>query len=237
MNKALNALYALQQVDTALALANRQFRALDQGQTEQAAAESARALHARTVHEHHETAGDLKDSELELKTLEENRKKFETKLYSGKVTAFKELESIQQEIEALGRQRGRLDERILTLMDQLEARRAAEAETEKKLAEAEAALAAKQAAYKAAARKLAVQIQSLTAQRVQLAAPVAANLMTRYEAIRKSKQGVGISKIEGGLCGGCHTQLPTALITSVERTEAVETCENCGRLLCVDESA
>lgn len=235
MNQSLNALYALQQVDTALALAYRQYRALDQGLAEQAAAESARALHARTVHEHHATAGDLKDSELELKTLEENRKKFETKLYSGKVTAFKELESLQQEIEALGRQRGRLDERILTLMDQLEARRAAEAETEKKQAEAEAALATKQAAYKAAARKLAVQIQALTTQREQFAGPIAPGLLNRYEAIRKAKQGLGIGKIEDGMCNACHTQLPTALIRSVEDTAAVETCENCGRLLCTGE--
>src|SRR5260221_14415867 len=101
MNEPLKAIYKLQGVDSALALANRRHKALDPGRAEQAAAESARALHDRTAAELHETQRDLHDSELELKSVETKKKDFETKLYGGKVTNFKELQSMEEEIAAL----------------------------------------------------------------------------------------------------------------------------------------
>ena len=56
MKEALIALYELQRVDSALAAATRKYQALEQGRAEQAAAESAKALHERMVRAHHETA-------------------------------------------------------------------------------------------------------------------------------------------------------------------------------------
>jgi predicted nucleic acid-binding Zn-ribbon protein len=235
MNQALSALYALQQVDSALALAQRQYRALDPGRAEQVAAEEARAEFDKTSRVHHETARDLHDAELELKSVETKKKDFETKLYSGKVHAFKELESMQQEIEALGRQRGRLDERILTLMDDIELRQAEEQEKKAKLQAAETALAEKQAQYKKDVRRLTAQIQALTAERAEKAALISAALLKRYEAIRAAHGGVGIARIEDGMCAACHTSLPVNLVRLVEETDSVGTCENCGRLLCNEQ--
>jgi predicted nucleic acid-binding Zn-ribbon protein len=235
MNEALNALYALQQVDSALAQAQKQYQALDQGKAEQAAAESAKEIYERMVRAHHDTARDQQDAELELKTVEAKSKEFEKKLYGGKVTAFKELESIQQEIAALGRQRDRLDERILTLMDQLETRRAEEAEAKAKLDAIEAALAAKQAAFKASARVLSAKAKALMMEREEKVKPIPPALLKRYDSLRAAKHGVGIAKLDGQSCGGCHTSLPSNLVTRVEKTDSVETCENCGRLLCVGE--
>jgi predicted nucleic acid-binding Zn-ribbon protein len=235
MNQALNALYKLQEVDSALALAYKRYNALDKGAAELAATESARALHERTATELHDTTRDLHDAELELKTLEEHKTAFEKKLNSGRVTNWKELQDLQEEIDALGRQRSKLDERILTLMDQLEGHRAAEADAAAKLKAAEEALAAKQASYKVEGRKLAVRIQQLTAQREELAKPVAPGLMGRYEAIRKSKGGVGIAKLVGNDCGACHTSLPSGVVKRVEDTDGIEVCENCGRMLCIGD--
>ncbi len=233
MNPSLTPLYALQQIDTALALAQRQYQALDQGRAEQAAAESARVMYERMQRTLQETQTDLRDSELELEAVERKKKEYEKKLYSGKVQSPKELMDIQGEIDALGRQRGRLDERILKLMEQLEIRRQEEAEGRGKLQVAEAALATKQAQYKAAARALAGQMKLLMAKREEAAKPIPAPLMKRYDSIRAGKQGVGIAQIQDGLCGACHTNLPLNLIRRVEETENVETCENCGRMLCL----
>ena len=108
MNEALTALYALQQVDSALAAATKKLMALDSGKAEQAAAESSRANYEAVTHKYHSSSGSLKDAELELQGEEKKSKDFETKLYGGKVQNPKELQAIQEEIEALGRQRGRI---------------------------------------------------------------------------------------------------------------------------------
>src|SRR5258708_5024868 len=123
MNEALTALYALQQIDSALALATRKHLALDPGRAELAAAEAALKSYDEITHAFHSSSGSLKDTELELQGVEKKAKDFENKLYSGKVQNPKELQSMQEEIEALGRQRGRLDEQILTLMEEVETHR------------------------------------------------------------------------------------------------------------------
>lgn len=232
MNEALNALYELQRIDSALAVATRKYQALDPGRAEEAAAESARAIYERAVRSHHETAGDLKDAELELKSVEGKKVDYEYKLKSGRGN-WKELEQFQEEVDALGRHRNLLDERILTLMDQLEERHTAESEAKQALDQAEAALAAKQEAYKVDGRTLAGQIRTLTAARAEKAPTISPPLLKRYEAIRAGKQGVGISKIDGDSCAVCHTNLPSEIVTSVQNDERIETCPNCGRLLCV----
>ncbi len=58
-------------------------------------------------------------------------------------------------------------------------------------------------------------------------------LLKRYDDIRAKAGGVGIAKIEGSACGGCHMTLPATLIKAVKEMAQPQTCENCGRLLLV----
>src|SRR5258708_10270722 len=233
MNEALTALYALQQVDTALAAATKKLQALDPGRSEQAAAESARASYEDITHKFPWSRGRLKDAELELQGVEKKSTDFETKLYSGKVQNPKELQAIQEEIGALGRQRGRLDEQILSLMEEVETRRKEEADLKTTLEAAEKALEAKTKQYKSAARVFTKEIKELTGQRAEMAKSIPPALLRRYDAFRAAKNGLGIGKIEEGRCSACHTNLPSNLVRIVENTDRVELCENCGRILCV----
>ena len=233
MNQALADLYELQRVDSALDLAKRQYDALDPGRAEKAAEETARELAERLLRTRDETTGDLKDAELELQAIEKKRKDYETKLYSGKVTSPKELMDIQHEVEALGRQRGLLDDKILALMEQLESRRVEAAESEEKLRVAEAALAEKQRQYKSAGRALSTRINALTKERAGIAPGIPPALLKRYDALRAAKHGVGVGKVESNSCGACHTNLPSNLLRRARDTDSVELCENCGRILYV----
>jgi predicted nucleic acid-binding Zn-ribbon protein len=233
MNQALADLYELQKVDSALDLAKKQFQALDQGRAEKAAAESAKELAERLTRERDDSHGDLTDAELELQGVEKKKKDYETKLYSGKVTSPKELLDIQHEIDALGRQRAMLDDKILSLMEQLERRRTEAADSDAQRKAAESALEEKQSHYKRAARALAVTIDSLGKQRAEMAAGIPAPLLKRYDAFRAAKHGIGIGKVEGNSCGACHTNLPSNLLRRALDTDSVELCENCGRMLYV----
>ena len=234
MNQSLAELYELQKVDSALDEAKRKFQALDQGKAEKAAAESAREIAERSSRSRDESAGDLKDAELEQQAVEKKRKDYETKLYSGKVTSPKELMDIQHEIEALGRQRGLLDERILTLMEQVETRKAEAEEAERNLSAVQAALSEKVAAYRTVGRELAVRIDTLTKRRAEMAPGIPAPLLKRYESIRAHKHGVGIAKLEGNSCDACKTSLPANLVRRATDTDSLELCENCGRILFVE---
>lgn len=232
MKDALMALYTLQEVDMALAVARQTLDGLDRGDVERAAAETARTLFQRLTKTLHDTSADLTDAELELQSVEQKKKQYEDKLYGGRVTNPKELTSMQEEIEALGRQRGRLDERILVLMDQVENIKAQVQDAREKLAAAEAALSRKEAAYRDAYREISERIAGLEERRDQAAKALPVALLKRYEAIRAQRGGVGAARIEGGVCSVCRTSLPTNLVRRVQAGETVELCENCGRILC-----
>jgi hypothetical protein len=233
MKEALAALYALQEVDSAMMAARRRYEALDRGDAAQQAHDAAKANYERANEELHRLTRELQASELELKGVEAKKKDFETRLYGGRITAFKELEAVQSEIEALGRQRSKLDDKVLTLMDEVERQRTIEADARRTYDEAAAALKQKLEHYQTTASAIASELKRLTAEREKRAAPIPPQLLRKYDHIRAHCGGVGIAKIEDGLCGACRTSLPSKQISVVSAGEGVETCDNCSRILCV----
>ena len=104
MKETLAALFALQQLDSAIETLKKSYTSLDPGREESAAYKAAKAARetaqtklqaARTAHA---------DNALELKTVETKRAKEDKLLYSGKVTNPKELSALQLEVESLERQ-------------------------------------------------------------------------------------------------------------------------------------
>ncbi len=238
MNQSLVALDALQEVDTAIARTERAFRALDSGK-----AEAAQYLEVKRVHDEatavlHEIEANRRDAELQLEAVEEKKRDHEAKLYSGKVSNPKELDAMQHEIEALGRQRSRLDEKILGLMDSDESQQKVVAELAARMERLDAQRKAKAGKYVEEARKLQARMAKLTALRAERAADIPLPLLKRYDALRTAKNGIGLARIKDGRCGACNTSLPTRTIMQVRDTDGLLACESCGRLLCIhSESA
>jgi len=143
MKEQLAALYALQKLDSGMDALLRKFGALDKGATEKAAFDAANAAYKELDHALHAISGMLKDTELEQKAVEEKRAAEEKKLYSGTVRNPKELTAMQEEVEMLARQRSRLDEKIILLMDEVETAKQHQVVAKKALSVARAALKAK----------------------------------------------------------------------------------------------
>src|SRR5580698_229066 len=132
MKEQLATLYALQQQDSLLTALKRQYSLLDTGKAEKAEYDLADAANKEALEGLHTVSADLKDTELEQQQIEAKRKEYDTKLYSGKVTNPKELQAMQDEVEMLVRQRTKLDDKIIVLMDLLEARKQEQAATSKR---------------------------------------------------------------------------------------------------------
>ncbi len=228
----LTALYAVQEIDTLIVRARRSQAGLDNGTEASAAAEAANAASKQKRDALHKLAGDLKDSELKLETVETKRKSYRQKLYQGTVTNARELANIEKEIDALGRQQSDLDGRILALMEEVEQAQAASSVAEAQAHTAEGHRTEVLAAYRSRHDALALELTSLGQQREAAAARAEdAAALKRYDAIRGKSAGVGIAKIEGDTCGGCRMKLSSTLIKTVKELAQIQTCENCGRLL------
>ena len=59
------------------------------------------------------------------------------------------------------------------------------------------------------------------------------SVLTRYDRLRRTFDGVAIARLEGGRCLGCHLALSTSELDRIRHApaDAVVECEHCGRLL------
>jgi predicted nucleic acid-binding Zn-ribbon protein len=230
--ETLHVLYDLQQLDTQIARTRRAEAALDNGTQAAVAASAARAEADIQNAAFHKLQGNLKDSELKLKSVEDKRKTYHDRLYQGSITNAKELGNIEKEIAALGRQRSDLDERILELMEQVETAQTELKTVEQTAREAETRHADTVAAYRSRHSALELELTDLMRRRGESAFLIEdKTLLKRYEDTRAKAGGLGIAKIEDGNCGACHMSLPSTLIKEVKEYAAPQRCENCARLL------
>ncbi len=156
------------------------------------------------------------------------------KLYSGEVTAIKELQALQADVEMLRRHQGEVEEQALLVMEE---REPFDAEVARIAAARDVATADLATATDALARAVAAvdaEIAAETAVRDAAAADVDAGLLALYERCRSaSAYRVGVAKLVGHTCQGCHLTIP-AIEADALRTAAAGTvahCDNCGAIL------
>lgn len=158
------------------------------------------------------------------------------KLYGGGGTNAKELQSLQDEIDSLGRRRSSLEDKVLDVMVEAEP---VDSELDVVAAKREAideAAVAATAALVEAETAIDTELADIETRRAEAAAVVDAALLARYEALRSRLKGVGIARFDGRTCQGCHLTLPAAEAEQVRRQardDGVATCPECDRLLVV----
>jgi len=115
-------------------------------------------------------------------------------------------------------------------------------EAERKVAEAEKALAAvgeSQAPHRQAlqGRREAIlaELQQAQSVRSEAARSVNGSLLVRYERIRRGKAPLALYALHADACGHCFTAVPTQRRVLIQRGAAIETCEGCGVLLYASE--
>ena len=115
-------------------------------------------------------------------------------------------------------------------------------EAERKVAEAEKALAAvreSQAPHLQAlqGRREAILAELRQAQSVRSEAARSVNgaLLVRYERIRRGKAPLALYALHADACGHCFTAVPTQRRVLIQRGASIETCEGCGVLLYASE--
>jgi len=176
---------------------------------------------------------DLKNKDFDSQKYITQRKSFEKKLYGGESGNPKELAGWQQEIDMLKKKQRALEDEMLVLMMDNE-------QLEEELRESEKAIAEKEAAYKKAVddhgtnqQKLGQEKENLRLKKDKMIETIEEPLLETYRELYDHKDGVAIVKIVRGICGGCFMNLPESTIKKVKRRD-LELCTNCGRILYAD---
>jgi hypothetical protein len=233
LREILRQLYALQQVDTRLAQVEKARKALDSGAALTAEAASLRARLTEESKQLHTLETEMRDKELQLKSVEDKRQKARDRLYSGTITNAKEVENLNHEVEALGRQKGGLEEATLLLMEEVEAQQTKTEELRNLLADKESQLRVVENNYQETLARLNLQWDEAQAERTAIVQTIEdEGTLRRYDYVRSRAHNLAIVKIgEQDICPACSVSLTTHTLRRLKETEDDVTCENCGRLL------
>ncbi|HUR24222.1 MAG TPA: C4-type zinc ribbon domain-containing protein [Acidimicrobiales bacterium] len=191
------------------------------------AAVAGTAARLAAVEQHQETA------ESEATLIGQRIREIEKRMYSGEVSATRDLLAMTAEIETLKVRCSALEDVALAAMEEAEP-----------LAEHIAALEAEDAALAGQGDGLVSSIAVVEAEidaevsaeeesRRQCASQVPADLLETYERLRSTLGGIGAARLVGTSCSGCHLTLPASEVARLKREppDALVLCEQCGRIL------
>jgi uncharacterized protein len=172
----------------------------------------------------------------EIASLTERANQAEKQLYSGSVTNPRELQALQDDVASIRRRIGQLEDDELEIMELVEPVDAERAQLTGERERLDAEGARLRTALGAAESELAAELAVVQAERDTAAADVPDELWPEYDKLRARLGGVGIARLVGSTCQGCHLALPAVEVDRIRKLppdEAVH-CEECGRLLVRD---
>ncbi len=176
---------------------------------------------------------DQQRLEDEVNAIEERVSEQEANLYSGEVSAIKDLQAIQGDIAGLQERKRLVEDQTIVVMEQIEPLKTLfdQLEIEEKTnseqqAELEAALLRKE-------QSIEKQIEDVEAERSELALDTSPALLEIYEKIRKQSGNIAVAQLNGMTCKGCHLDLPAVEVDRLKKLppDQLVHCEECGCIL------
>ncbi|MDP8992058.1 MAG: C4-type zinc ribbon domain-containing protein [Actinomycetota bacterium] len=195
------------------------------------AALDARLVEARARRD--QVAGRQARLEEDVRLVEARIAEIEKRLYSGVVSAPRDLQAMSAESDSLKARLSMLEDQALAAMEEAESSAAEVGALEGERSEVEAQAAQVRGFLAAAEEAIDTDIAVEESKRASAAQSVPADLLRTYEGLRAKLGGVGAARLVGSSCSGCHLALPAAEVDRIKREPpgALVFCDQCGRIL------
>ncbi|HYT28272.1 MAG TPA: C4-type zinc ribbon domain-containing protein [Ktedonobacteraceae bacterium] len=227
-------LYQLQQLDLELERLIAEQQALVHSLQEDAALRKARAEHRIAQQQLQAGLQSQKEAEWALEELDQRLQLLDQRLYSGTITNPKELYAVQQETQHLRAQQSRQEEMTLEVMDATDTLKELVQQKAEALQRTEEDWTQQNASSVVRRDQLDGKQQELQAKRDQFVRNIDAELLKRYDALKRTKQGRAVSKVEQNSCQWCRVILTPSELQRVRISKDLQSCSNCGRILYFD---
>jgi len=169
--------------------------------------------------------------ELEAQLQDAESKNKERRMRLGRIRNDKELIVAQREIEVAKEANSRLEEEILTLLEQNEAVDGGLREAETELGELEGRFAKHEEHARERIAQLRAEIDGDRGEREAIAARLSVPVRKRYEQIFARRGGMAVVEVRRGICLGCNMHLPPQLYIEIQKARDVHICPSCNRIL------
>ena len=227
-------LYQLQQLDLELERLIAEQQALESSLQGDSVLKRLQAEHTIAQQQLQLGLQAQKEAEWALEELDRRMRMQEQRLYSGVVTNPKELYALQQEVQHLRAQQNRQEEMALEVILTTESLQEVANSKAEALRQAQEKWLETNATGMIRRDQLDVKRQELLANREQFVSNIDADLLKRYEALKRTKQGRAVSKVDQNSCQWCRVILTPSELQRVRVNTDLQMCSNCGRILYYD---
>ena len=179
--------------------------------------------------------------ELELKEKDEHVSKLRTSLNTAKTN--KEYAAILTEINTFKADNAKVEESELKLLQEIDTVGEQVAQAEKAVQVAEQRLGEIESNCTEQIEKLNALIEELSAKRTQAAEGLPREALYIFQRLAEKYEGQAMAAIEEQgkkppftyVCGGCFMGLNTEHVNALKVRDQIRTCDNCGRILYLNE--
>lgn len=170
--------------------------------------------------------------ELDVQSVKTKLRGSQERLFSGKVSNPKELASLQDEGEALGRRIAKLEDDLLEAMIAVEDAQAQHDRASASLADASARRAAEVADLTRRQAELEQRIIALDADIAGTRSSLPADALSLYDHLARRKANRPVALLgRSNACGACGVSVPLAAASQTRAHEEIVICPSCERIL------
>lgn len=231
MNETLATLIKLQALDSTLFKLQKEIAEVPkQIQTLEQEAEKSGQRFAKAQAEVQEMEKERRSLERELEDNEAHISKYRNQLLQVKTN--KEYSALQVEIDTLKSKNAQIEERILHLMDQVEARKEEVVRVSKEVAAEQEKIKKFTRDKEAEKARLEEELARVQREREALVEAFSdKSIIQEYSKILRLRGGVAVVAVENGICTGCHMSLTPQMFAEVKMRDKLLRCPSCFRFL------
>lgn len=224
-------LYRLQMIDTQMDGMKNRIKEIDGLLEADQELQLAIEVAETTKHNLHKAQSNLRQAEEQVRLQRVKIEQSEATLYSGRMHNPKELQDLQNEVAALKRYLGVLEDRQLESMLAEEETKEENEMANRRLEIIQAEKQSQNAALGEEREKLIQDINRFQGERNAAISDVPPADLDLYEKLRIQRRGVAVSKVVAKACSACGSTLNAALLHAAHSSTQISRCDMCGRIL------
>lgn len=230
MNEQLKILAGLQEIDSSVLSLVEQIDALP-GKLEQyrAPLKEAKDLLDKVKIRSELLDKNKKDKDIHLDELQNEIDKLKGR--SAEVKTNKEYEANLKEIDVFEKNRYRVEDEVLVMMEEIETFSDSLKEEAAKVEAAEKAFKNEEEKQVEEKKKLLSGIEAIKAKRAEYVEKLDKRTYDRYMQLLEKLGGLAVVETKNEICLGCNTNIPPQLYNDIKKGDGVYTCFYCNRLL------
>jgi uncharacterized protein len=230
VNPELRNLVALQDLELKISVLQKQVSDIpNQSQSMNAELQRIKDEHQAKVTHAKELANNRRILEGQVDLSRSKLSRLKDQLMAVKTN--KEYTAMLHEIQLVEAQIRGEEDKILEFMEEMEGQENSLKEAEKEMLRHCAEIQENIRKSNESAPQLEADLSQMNEEKASIESRIPSELLARYRRIAEARKGVALAEAKDELCSACHIRIRPQMYADLLRTENIQSCDSCSRIL------